>query len=51
MNTLSTADLYNAFALVGKDRADAMPYILGMMSTKMTQADYESMLETIRTVY
>lgn len=51
MNTLSTADLYNAFALVGKDRSQAMPYILGMMSAKMTQEDFESMLETIRTCY
>lgn len=51
METLNTSDLYNAFALVGKDRQEAMPYLIGMMSACLDQKDFESILETIRVNY
>ena len=51
METLNTSDLYNAFALVGKDREQAMPYLIGMMSACLDQKDFENILETIRVNY
>jgi hypothetical protein len=51
IQTLTTSDLYNAFALVGKDRTEAMPYLIGMMSAKLSQKDFDSIIETIRTAY
>ena len=48
---ITTADLYNAFALVGKDRQEAMPYIIGMMAASLDQDAFERILETIRVNY
>jgi hypothetical protein len=49
--TLDLQDLYSAFASVGKDRAQAQPYLIGMMSAVLTESQYQAIFETIHTAY
>lgn len=49
MNNLQ--DLYDAFASVGKDSAEARPYLLGMMSAVLTDSQLQAIIETIKERY
>lgn len=49
--TLDLESLYIAMSLKGIDRDRARASIVGMMSAKLSQKDFEDILETIRVAY
>ncbi len=51
IQTLDLESLYIAMSLKGKDRDQARASLIGMMSAKLSQKDFESIIETIRTCY